>query len=701
MNREPIGLYIFRLLLGIGLFALMCMLYWSSLLLEEKSLAILADVNRLKQEMLELRKDVSSIQRTGINYPSSQTSWLAQKEERPRPHLDPSLPNLLHEDPFYTETLPQILGPQFKPHGTFSSAVLGRPDNLHPFSNWANSASWTRLCIVEPAQLEFGKYETYAPDMAIKMEERYAPGSKVPEYWIHLRDQVYWEPLRPDFFPPGFELAPHFQQKHQVTAHDFKFYFDAMMNPYNQEMGAVSARTYWADAKEVEVLDELTLVVRWNGKEVEEEGRRILKIPYMAKQMTGSLRPLASFVYQYFPDGKKILEEDTAPNAYRTSSVWAQNFSQHWAKNIIPSCGAWLFEGMTDTQIRFKRNPDFYNPYAALAEGMVVEFKSAPDGIWQDFKTNKLDSYTLQPDQLIELEQFLASETYRQQVKKGFEIKRLDYLSRAYAYIGWNQARPLFKSKKVRQALTMAIDRQRIIREYLNGMGEESTGTFFKHSPSYDSTIIPLPFDQQEAKRILEEEGWYDREGSGVISNIIDGKLVPFKFNLTYYFKNPTAKAITDYVATALKEIGIQCNLKGVDIADLSATFDERNFDALFLAWALGTPPENPRQLWYSASAKEKGSSNAVGFSNAQADAIIDRLEYEYDYQKRIGLYHQFDKILYDEQPYTFLYTPKTAFLYREYLQNVFIPAERRDLIPGANIGEPDSSIFWLSEAKP
>ena len=58
-----------------------------------------------------------------------------------------------------------------------------------------------------------------------------------------------------------------------------------------------------------------------------------------------ALRPLAGFVYKYFADGKKILEEDQDPNAYRTSSVWAQNFSQHWAKNIIPSCGPWISMG--------------------------------------------------------------------------------------------------------------------------------------------------------------------------------------------------------------------------------------------------------------------------------------------------------------------------------------------------------------------
>jgi peptide/nickel transport system substrate-binding protein len=205
-----------------------------------------------------------------------------------------------------------------------------------------------------------------------------------------------------------------------------------------------------------------------------------------------------------------------------------------------------------------------------------------------------------------------------------------------------------------------------------------------------------LPFDPQQAKHILEEEGWYDSKGNGIIDKEINGQRIPFRFALTYYVKAPITKSICEYVANALKDIGIDCQLNGVDVADLSAAVDDKSFDAIVMAWGLGTPPEDPKQLWHSSGAKEKGSSNIIGFANKQIDEIIEKLQYEYDSKKRIELYHQFDRILYDEQPYTFLYSPKVMMLYREYLQNVFLPADRQDLIPGANIAEPDESIYWL-----
>jgi peptide/nickel transport system substrate-binding protein len=115
------------------------------------------------------------------------------------------------------------------------------------------------------------------------------------------------------------------------------------------------------------------------------------------------------------------------------------------------------------------------------------------------------------------------------------------------------------------------------------------------------------------------------------------------------------------------------------------------------MGWKLGSPPSDPRQIWHSSGAKEKGSSNAIGFANKEVDEIIEKLNYEADYKKRKELYHRFHAILHDEAPYTFLYTPKARLLYRERLKNLFIPAERKDLIPDADIPEPSYDVTWLS----
>lgn len=720
MNREPIGLYILRFVLALGLFAFMAMLYWSSVLIEE-------DIRSVNERLVELRQDLATVNSSNEKNRDEILSALGRlqvsggreqqkdkgkttsdfftpvsdgsgKAPTQRQQMDSKLPNLLTEDPYYSKTLPSILPKNFKPQGMRKMAIVGTPDNLHPFSNWSHVSSWVGQCSVSVATMHFGHYETMAPDMAVKMEERKDSQGR-PEFWVHLRDNVFWHTISQELVPAGVTLAPHFSRKHQVTAEDFKFYFDAVMNPWVQQPGAVALRPYLQDIEEFRVVDKLTFVVRWKTDKVTNaQGQIEHKVKYIAKGWTGNLIPLASFLYKYFADGTKIISNDTEANAYRTNSVWAQNFNQHWARNVIPSCGPWIFTGMTDRQITFKRNPDYYLPLAVLVEGMEVDFKETPEAIWQDFKAGKLDTYELRPDELAEYDTFLKSPAYQEQAAAGLGIKRLDYVDRSFSYIGWNEAKVFFKDAAIRRALTMAIDRQRIIRQNLNGMGVEITGPLYRYSKNYDASIPPYPYDPVAARHILESEGWYDSDGDGIIDKTIGGKIVPFRLSLTYFVKSPTAKAIGEYVAQALKEVEIGCDLNGVDIADLSATFDDKNFDAIQLAWSQGSPPEEPKQLWYSTGAREKGSSNAIGFANPEIDKIIDQLQYEYNPQKRIELYHRFDQVIHEEAPYTFLYTPKAALIYRDYVQNVFIPADSPKLVPDSDVAQPQANVFWLKE---
>lgn len=697
MNKEPIGLRFFRYIVSAGILGFVAMIYWSSEVQEEKLLDVQSDLLDIKNDLSVLRNDIQKSH--DLSREESRLTPSTSGSPDRRSLTDPALPNLLQEDPFYALTLPEMLGPNFKAHGFFHEATIGRPTNLHPFSNWSNVATWHEQCSASVASSQFGKYETLAPDLAVRMEKRSSSDGNSIEYWVFLRDHAYWQPLALDMFSEPIQLASFFLQRHQVTAHDFKFYYDAVMNPYVQEPGAVAQRTYLNDLEAVEVLDDLTFVVRWKTKEITgPDGQKTREAKYISTQMTGGLRPLASFVYRYFPNGKKILEDDAEPNAYRTSSLWAQNFSQHWARNIIPSCGRWVFQSMTEREIRFRRNIEFYNPLANLAEGAIEQFKETPDAVWQEFKANKLDLYVLQPEQQVELTNFLASAQYHEQATKGDSINHIDYIARTYAYVGWNEVRPFFASSKVRQALTLAIDRERIVQQYLNGLGTTINGPFSPQSPNYDKALSPWPFDPETARLFLQQEGWYDSDNDGVIDKTINGVSVPFKFALTYYVKNPTTKAIAEYISTALKELGILCSLNGVDITDLSAVFDDKNFDAVLLGWSPGSPPEDLRQLWSSAGAKEKGSSNAVGFANQEVDEIIDKLDYTFNLEERKDLYHRFGRIIHEECPYTFLYAPKAVLLYREYLQNVWIPADRQDLIPGADVAEPSSSIYWIKK---
>lgn len=684
---------ILKLFFFIAILLILLMLWWSFTLVEK-------DIKKLSCQMQILTKQVQDlpgkIQRTQMIMAPQE----ALKENFSQ--IDPSLPNLLVQDRFYNYTLPQMLGTTFQAEGTRREAMIGKPQNLHPFNGFAHVSSMINMCNVSVAKLQFGKYETMAPDMAIKLEKR--PIKENPqefEYWVHLQDQVYWQPLNPADFSENLELSEHFFQKHKVTAEDFKFFYDAVMNPHISEAKAAALRSYFSGIKEFRVIDEKTFVVKWEQCAIEtDEGHMIMKPQYSAQSLTGALQPLPRFVFQYFADGQKIVPEDEASDTYRTHSIWAQNFTEHWAKNVIVSCGAWLFEGMDEEKISFVRNPDFYDPYQVLVERLIYTFKENPENVWQDFKMGKIDTCQLAPSQLLELQNFLKGAEYAKQKENHLAIKELDYVDQAYYYIGWNEKKRLFQDPKIRQALTMAINRNQIIQQNLNEMGIAITGPFARFSPAYDATIDAWPYNPDRARQLLDQAGWVDMNGDGIRDQMIENKLTPFRFTLIYYVKSQASKAIAEYIKEQFKEVGIDCKLSGLDLPDLSRKFDDKNFDAIYLGWKLGTPPEDPKQLWHSSGAAIKGSSNAISFQDERADLLIHKLSYEENPEKRVALYHAFHKIIHDKAPYTFLYSPKAKLVYREYVNNLFIPMDRQDLVPGANISEPDTRIIQIKSAK-
>lgn len=659
----------------------MGMIYWSTLSIEEEVLNVKEEINRLGDEIRQM--DFKHA--------------LPLQNEKKIPYSNPVIHNnLLTEDPFYQDVLPNHLLPKdFIARGTLRLDTLGKPNNLHPFTNIREFAEYISHCSLTLASLHYGSYKSFAPELAESIEEKQDEEGR-PYFLIRLRKGVFWQPLNPKHFPKDVKLSAWFLQKHEVTAHDVKFYLDAIMNPFVSETGAIALRNQYEQISLFEVLEDHLIKIQWDSKEVEGE----YKTRFNVFLLTAGLQPLPSFVYKYFPSGVKIIKDDQDADTYRHNSVWAEQFSSHFAKDIIVSAGPWIFDGMSDRMIRFKRNKEYFNPYKVLVENMEVSFKDSVEAMWQDFQVGLIDYYPLNSQKYLDYEDFLQSKNYLEQKEEKRSVQELDYMDKAYSYVGWNQKRVFFHSKNVRLAMTYAIDRKRLILQNLNGMGIPITGTFAIDSPAFDPLIEEIAFDKEAARELLTQEGWIDHDGDGIRDKIIDGKKVIFQFTLKYFVKNPLSKKNCESIRSMLLDVGVDAKLEGLDIADLIKTFDDKDFDAIYFGWALGVPPEDPKQIWHSKGAEEKGSSNAIGFQNKEIDEIIDTLVYEEDSEKRTELYHRFNRIIYEEQPYTFLFSPKLKLLYREYVKNIFLPKDLQPILPQATILQPDLTIIWLDVDK-
>ncbi|TET92253.1 MAG: peptide ABC transporter substrate-binding protein [Desulfobacteraceae bacterium] len=419
-----------------------------------------------------------------------------------------------------------------------------------------------------------------------------------------------------------FKLRPNvrFHDGHIFDAHDVKFTYEAIMNPKNLSPRVAD----YEPVKRVEVVDPLTVRIvykrlyspalgTWamgilpehllNDKALRDEANRVGKDPekFSLRQSSFNRHPIGfgPFVFREWKSDQYIILD---------------RFDEYW-------------EG-----------PPNYKRYI---------YRIIPDLLTQEmeFYAGTVDSYGVQPHQV-------------QRLKRDPQYQSFSGPSFGYTYIGYNMRRKPFDDHRVRMALSMAINVDKIIKYVLYGQGERITGPFVKQTDYYDHRIKPFPYDPEGALRLLEEAGW-KRNKEGWLEK--DGKR--FQFTLITNSGNDLRKAILTIAQDGWKQIGIDVRTDLLEWAVfIQERVDKADFDALILGWSMGIEPDL-YQIWHSSQTNPY-QLNFVGFKNKEADDLIIKIRQEYDHNKQVEYCHRLHQIIATEQPYTFLYVAKwTAVL--------------------------------------
>ncbi len=235
--------------------------------------------------------------------------------------------------------------------------------------------------------------------------------------------------------------------------------------------------------------------------------------------------------------------------------------------------------------------------------------------------------------------------------------------NRQWNYIAWNTRLPQFRDARVRRALTMAIDRQRIVDALLFGYADVGRNPVTPAHWSYDPNDArgTVPYDTAAAKRLLREAGWEDRNRDGVLEN---AEGVPFRFELKTNAGNDLRKDIAEVVQAQLRPLGIVVQPRLVEwnthISQLSGTLRGgervRDFDAVISSW-VDYFRKDDRDILHSSRLNEP--YQYVGYSNPRVDQLIDSVAVMTDRAAARPLWMEYQHIMAQEQPYTVLYYPK------------------------------------------
>lgn len=220
-------------------------------------------------------------------------------------------------------------------------------------------------------------------------------------------------------------------------------------------------------------------------------------------------------------------------------------------------------------------------------------------------------------------------------------------------YVAWNSRDPLFADPRVRRALTMCIDRDLLIEVLLTGGGERygrpCTGTVTPElCEACNEAIEPLPHDVPAAQALLAEAGWTDSDDDGVLDR--DGR--PFRFTLKTGAGNPRRDQACVLIQSQLKEAGIEVSLEQMEGAVLIEQLVNHEFQAALGGWSASLYV-SPRPFWHSG---DEYVYNFTSYANPEVDRLIEAGEVETDPEKANAIWHEVQALIYEDQPYTFLY---------------------------------------------
>jgi peptide/nickel transport system substrate-binding protein len=413
-----------------------------------------------------------------------------------------------------------------------------------------------------------------------------------------------------------------FHDGHEFDSGDVLFTYQAIMNPRN-----ASPRT--SDYEPVKSADVL-------GKHKIKFVYKRLFSPAINAWMMGMLPEhlLNAEVLQREARDKNLSEEQIEKFNMRDSD---------FNRNPIGT-GPFIFkEWKGDQFVRLVRNVDYWEGPPEYSEFVM---RIITDSLTQEmeFYSGAADDYRALPHQVARL-------------RKDPKYQSFSAVGFAYAYIGYNLRKPLFQSSEVRRALGMAIDVDQIIKYVLYNEGERVTGPYPKITDWYDPEVPPIPYDPEEALRILNNLGWMKNEDGWLEK---DGKL--FEFNLITNSGNPIRKSILSIVQNNWRKIGVKCNTQLFEWAVFLKDFvNPLKFDALVLGWSMGTDPDL-YQLWHSSQAGPN-QLNFVGYQSPEADRLIVAIRQEYDKAKQIQMTRELHRLIARDQPYTFLYVSRATRL--------------------------------------
>ncbi|MFO7494409.1 MAG: extracellular solute-binding protein [Desulfobacterales bacterium] len=302
--------------------------------------------------------------------------------------------------------------------------------------------------------------------------------------------------------------------------------------------------------------------------------------------------------------------------------------------------------------LTLERRPDWWLREAQRTQGtgnfqtIKFRFYAENENAFEAFKKGLIDLYPVYTARQ------WVNETSGPRFFNNWIVKQQVFNHKPVGFqgFGMNMRRPPFDDLRVRRAMALLLDREKLNQTMMYSQ-------YFLHRSYFEDLYTrsapcpnPLtPFDKHKARELLGQAGWQVDPATGW--RVKDGRRFVFKF-LTR--SAGTDKFLAVY-AEDLKDAGIELVIDQKDWAAWMKDMDGFNFDMTWAAWGAGIF-KDPEGMWSSKEADRVGGSNITGFRNAAVDDLIALQKQIFDVHKRHEIVRKIDQIVFNDYPFVLLW---------------------------------------------
>lgn len=311
------------------------------------------------------------------------------------------------------------------------------------------------------------------------------------------------------------------------------------------------------------------------------------------------------------------------------------------ALNLQPvGTGPWRLASLSALAARLEPSPYHDGPKPYLD---ALEFRYFPDyaSAFAAFQIGEVDGVS----------RVLPAEVATAQASQGMQVLTAPLAGATFVYLNLDNASvPFLADPLVRQALYVGLDLPQLIDRAVNGQGIPADGPFMPGTWAHVPGLRPAS-DPGRAAELLTQAGWIDEDQDGVREK--EG--VALSFELL-----GDDELLLQALADQWQQIGVQAQPRVVNLVNLAGDYlSPRTFQAAVTHWQLSGDPD-PYPLWHSTQIAN--GQNYTGWSNEQADLLMEEGRSINDPGRRMQLYGEFQRIFAEELPALPLYYDVYAY---------------------------------------